>query len=431
MPRNDRFYDTAKKPEKAILITVEEVGGEGWAIEDKADELSNLARSSGVNVVGEVMCKRKVLTPAYLIGKGKVEELAMMAEETTTDVVIFSDDLSPSQQKNLEEMIGVKTIDRTQLILDIFAKRATSSEGKVQVELAQLEYLLPRLSGQGIHLSRLGGGVGTKGPGEQKLEVDRRRIYAKIDKLKKNLEEIKSQRKVRRGQRDRYSIQNIALVGYTNSGKSTLFNALTAGSVIAKDQLFSTLDPTVRKIILPDNQTVLISDTVGFLHGLPHHLIESFKATLEEVVEADILLHVVDMSDPRIDQHVEAVFEVLKELGAIGKKVLTVLNKADKVTDEFDIDRIKFKFDDPVVISASKKEGFEELLNRIVAGLQGEMEDIEMTIPHSAYKLLGMIKENGSVISERYTEKGVVVKARVPRKIKQHIASTIKKMFKP
>lgn len=417
---------TAKKIEKAIIVTVEEVGKSSWKIEDRAEELERLALSCGVDLVGREICRRKEITPNFFIGRGKVDELAQLAEELGADVVIFSDDLSPSQQRNLEEVLKTKTIDRTQLILEIFARRATSNEGKVQVELAQLVYLLPRLGGQGIHLSRIGGGLGTKGPGEQKLEVDRRRIRERISRLKKELKEITKHRNLMRSQRERFSMLTVGLVGYTNSGKSTLFNALTESKVTARDQLFSTLDPTVRKMELSNNQTVLLADTVGFLNELPHHLIESFKATLEEVVNADILFHVIDMSDGRMELQKRSVLEVLKELGVSAKPTFTVLNKCDKVPDEMDRERIRRLFDDPVMISALNKEGLTELNDLIVRYIQRDMEDIDLNLPHKHYSVIKMIRDQGSVMSEKYHEDGVHIKARVPAKVKHSIFRRLK-----
>ncbi|MFC1480490.1 GTPase HflX, partial [Candidatus Omnitrophota bacterium] len=417
---------TMEKKERAVLVTVEEVGKESWKLEDRAEELERLAQSCGVQIAASQTCRRKTLTANLFIGKGKVEEIACLVEETGASVVIFNDDLSPSQQKNLEEIVNVKTIDRTQLILDIFARRATSNEGKVQVELAQLVYLLPRLSGMGIQLSRLGGGLGTRGPGEQKLEVDRRRVRERIDKLKKALKAITRQRNLRRSQREKFSMLSIALVGYTNSGKSTLFNALTSSGVKVRDQLFSTLDPTVRKLVLPNKQSVLISDTVGFLSKLPHHLIESFKATLEEVVVADILLHVIDMSSPHIEQQKSAVFQVLKSLNAQEKPVFTALNKADNVSDALERERIKRHFHNPVVISALNGEGLEELNDRIVHFIQKDMEDIEIVLPHKHYAIANMIREKGTVTREEYTDKGLFISARVPKKVKYSIFKKLK-----
>ncbi|MFQ5952388.1 MAG: GTPase HflX [Candidatus Omnitrophota bacterium] len=417
---------TRAKQEKAVLVTIDEIGKETWELEDRKEELRRLAESCGVDIVEEVVCRMKALVPRTLIGKGKVQEIADLVGEREADAAIFSNDLSPSQQKNLEEVIKIKTIDRTQLILDIFARRATSNEGKVQVELAQLVYLLPRLTGKGIELSRLGGGLGTRGPGEQQLEYERRRVRERIAKLKKSLSEITSQRKLRRSQRDKFSMLTISLVGYTNSGKSTLFNALTETHVKVKDQLFSTLDPTVRKLVLPNKQTVLLSDTVGFLHDLPHHLIESFKATLEEVVGADILFHVADMSDHRVEEQRSAVFQVLEELGVKDKPIYTMLNKSDKVPDKLVQERLKRRFHNAVVISALKKEGFEELIDCIVNYIQKDMEDIEITLPHKYYALLKMIRENGTIKNEEYREEGVFISARVPKKIKYAVFKKLK-----
>ncbi|MEA3489714.1 MAG: GTPase HflX [Candidatus Omnitrophota bacterium] len=421
---------TAEKREKAVLVIVEEIGRESWKLEDRIDELRSLAGSCGVRIVGSEIYRRKALTPTFLIGKGKVRGVADLVHETGADVVIFSDDLSPSQQKNLEDIIDVKTIDRTQLILDIFARRATSREGKVQVELAQLVYLLPRLTGKGIQLSRLGGGLGTRGPGEQKLEIDRRRVRDRIAKLQRALKEITRQRKLRRSQRGKFSMLTIALVGYTNSGKSTLFNTLTSSDVKVKDQLFSTLDPMVRKMVLPNNQTVLVSDTVGFLHELPHHLIESFKATLEEVVNADMLFRVVDMSDPRMEQRKNAVSVVLDEIHVQDKPVFTVLNKVDLVPGEPERQRIKRRFHNPVTVSALNGEGISELKDMVVQFIQRDMEDIELVLPHRHYSVARMIREKGKVRREEYSDKGLFISARVPKKVKYFIFKQLKSRAK-
>ncbi len=412
--------------EKAILITVEVAGKESWKLEDRCKELERLTESSGAKVVNSQTCRRKKITAGFFVGKGKVSEIADLVESLGADVVIFNNDLSPSQQKNLEEVLNVKTIDRTQLILDIFARRATSNEGKVQVELAQLLYLLPRLSGKGIQLSRLGGGLGTKGPGEQKLEVDRRRLRMRIDKLQKALREITLQRKLRRSQRDKFSTLTIALVGYTNSGKSTLFNALTNAGIKTRDQLFSTLDPTVRKLCLPNKQTVLVSDTVGFLQDLPHHLIESFKATLEEVVNADVLLHVIDASDERIEEQVRAVCQVLEELGVKEKPLYAVLNKSDKLPNRMDHYRIQRKFDDSVMVSAARGDGLDDLIDWLVKYTRKDTELIEVTLPHKQYALIKAIRKSGTVEKEKYLPDGVHIKAFVPRKVKYAIFKKLK-----
>ncbi len=415
---------TAKKREKAVIVTVEEIGKEAWSLEQKVKELESLTRSCGVDIIASETCRRKTLTPNFFIGKGKAADIAALVDQGGADVVVFSNDLSPSQQKNLEEVVKVKIVDRTQLILDIFARRATSNEGKVQVELAQLVYLLPRLSRMWLHLSRqrgAAGGIGMRGPGEQQLEVDRRRVRERIAKLKRSLKDITRQRELRRTQREKFSMLTVALVGYTNSGKSTLFNALTDAEAKVRDQLFSTLDPTTRKVHLPNNQTALISDTVGFLHDLPHHLIESFKATLEEVISADILFHVIDMSDDLIDLKKGAVFEVLEELGVEKKPVVTLLNKADKVPDELDVERIKRKFENPLVISALHKEGLGEVIDRIVQLMQKDMEDIELVLPQKHYEVVTAIREKGMIRREEFTDKGIFISARVPRDVKYAI----------
>jgi GTPase len=421
------YFDTEPKPEKALLVAVEHIKKSSWKVADKAQELRNLAKSAGVAIEGEVRCRMKIMTSTFLVGKGKVEEIAALAAELEASVVIFSDDLSPSQQKNLEEAIEIKIIDRTQLILDIFARRAKSDEGKMQVELAQLIYLLPRLSRMWLHLSRQHGGLGTRGPGEQQLEIDRRRVRERIERLKKAIKEKTAQRRRRRSEREKFSMLTIALVGYTNSGKSTLFNALTGSDVIAKNQLFSTLDPTVRKLTLSNNQTVLLSDTVGFLHDLPHHLIESFKATLEEVVEADILFHVIDISDDRMEELSDSVFEVLKELKVEDKPTVVVLNKMDKVSGKHEVDLAAGLLERPIVISALKKQGFDELMDRINECVQRGMEDIELTVPHRWHSIVGLIREKGVLEKLEYTDKGACVKARVPLGVKNMILKKIKR----
>lgn len=417
---------TAAERERAVLVTVHVEGKTSPEAEGMQAELVRLAVSRGVEIAGKVICRRKMVTSNFFIGKGKVSEIADLVREDSADVVIFSNDLSPTQQKNLEKVIDAKTIDRTQLILDIFAARASSNEGKVQVELAQLLYLLPRLSGQGVRLSRLGGGIGTRGPGEQKLEVDRRRIRERIGKLKRSLKDITARRGVRHRQRERIAKITVALVGYTNSGKSTLFNTLTNARVTTKNQLFSTLDPTVRKIQLESKQTAFISDTVGFLNDLPHHLVESFKATLEEVVRADVLLHIIDASDHRIEEQKAAVIKVLSELGVLDKTILTVFNKIDKISDVNELKRIKLRFPDSFLISALKGRGLEGVKGHLRRLMDKDTEDIELVIPHECYAALILIREKGTIQREEYRENGVFIKAHVPKKIKYAVLKTVK-----
>ena len=405
--------------ERALLVTVDFGKREEWTAGERSAELKELARSAGAKVIREEIVRRHDIEPASFIGKGKAEEIAAICAGERVSTVIFNNDLTGTQQKNLEDAIRTKVIDRTQLILDIFAKRAHSNEGKLQVELAQLLYLMPRLTGKGIHLSRLGGGIGTSGPGEQKLEVDRRRIRARTFHLKKVLEDLSKRRAIMRKNRERFSLLTVGIIGYTNVGKSTLLNALTDSDVVVQDKLFATLDPTVRKFIMPNKQKVLFVDTVGFLDHLPHHLIEAFKATLEEVVEADLLLHIIDMSHPKMKEQSNAVYKVLEEIGAKDKPIITVLNKSDMVPEENVKDRVKGYFDDPVVISALKKEGFGELVNRILSYVKEFTTVIELKLPASDSKTLSLIYESGLVMKKEYSGDEVYIEAEVPLKVRQ------------
>lgn len=400
--------------ERALLVTVHlKSKRSARKPAERASELRELAVSDGAEVIGEIIANRDVPSSTYFLGKGKAEELAALSAEKNIDVIIFNNDLTGTQQKNLEEIVGVKTIDRTQLILDIFAHRARSNEGKIQVELAQLLYLLPRLGGEGVILSRLGGGIGTRGPGEQKLEVDRRRIRDRIAKLKSELDNLSVQRTTRRKQRGRFSLLTVAIIGYTNSGKSTLLNALTGADIYAKDRLFSTLDPTVRSAVLPNNQKALFADTVGFIDELPHHLIESFKATLEEVVNADILLHVIDGSSSNAEDMKKAVFAVLEELNATHKPVITAINKIDRI-DENELRAFAKGLEDPVAISALKKTNLDALLRKVVVHLNDIVKTYTIHIPQRKASLISLIHEKGNVMKREYTGDSVSLEVQLP-----------------
>ncbi|MBX3136235.1 GTPase HflX [Candidatus Obscuribacterales bacterium] len=354
----------AEGEERAVLVGLINGQSDSWQVEDDLDELAQLARTAGATICGRITQARQQPHPKHFLGSGKVQEVALMAQELGANLVIIDQELSPTQQRNLEDMVGVKVLDRTELILDIFSQRAQTKEGKLQVELAQLKYLYPRLVGKGLLLSRLGGGIGTRGPGETKLEVDRRRIRSRINHLEKETERISSYRDTQRRQRVTQNLPVVALVGYTNSGKSTLLNALTKSDVFVENKLFATLDPTTRKTSLPDGSTVLISDTVGFIKKLPTTLVAAFRATLEETQTADVLLHVVDSSHPNVLEQIVSVFDVLAELGAVDKPLITVLNKADKVRPE-DLAWLAAQVPGPIITSATSRVGFGNLLSQV------------------------------------------------------------------
>lgn len=407
--------------ERALLITVglrDKRQKEDWSAEERGRELRELAISSNADVIREEIVKIDKVSPARFIGRGKAEEIFAICREMDIDIVVFNNDLTGTQQKNLEEIIQAKTVDRTQLILDIFARRAKSNEGKIQVELAQLLYLLPRLTGMGIFLSRLGGGIGTRGPGEQKLEVDRRRIRDRITKLKKDLARISEQRHIKRIKRDKISVLTIAIIGYTNAGKSTLLNSLTGSHVTAENRLFSTLDPTMRGYTLPNNQKVIFSDTVGFLDRLPHHLIESFKATLEEVVDADLLIHIIDASHPKCLQHKKAVFDVLKELNADQKPIIHALNKIDRIENERDIQRLTREFDGAAPISALTKKGLDKLIDKILIYMSGMMTMIKISVPQHNMKVINCIHKHAHILKKEYRGQNVYIEAQLPTRLK-------------
>jgi GTP-binding protein HflX len=403
--------------ERAISVTVDLGKRTSWTAKERAAELGELARSAGAKIVKEEIVRLHQIQPAYYIGSGKAAELAKACADYRAGLVIFNNDLSGSQQKNLEEVLRTKTIDRTQLILDIFAARAHTNDGKIQVELAQLMYLMPRLTGKGIYLSRLGGGIGTRGPGEQKLEIDRRRIRERITRLRCELEDLSRRRAMMRKKRERFSLLTISIIGYTNVGKSTLLNTLTNSGVVVEDRLFSTLDPTVRKFMLPNRQKVLFIDTVGFLEALPHHLVEAFRATLEEVAESDLIVHLVDISHPKAKEQSDAACRVLKEIGASGIPVLTVLNKTDRLENPAAIAKAAQEFAAVAAISALRREGFNALIDVVMKRIGGLMTKVSLDIPASDASRLSLIHENGLVTKTEYTDDRVRIEAELPTRL--------------
>lgn len=398
--------------ERVILIGVQTAADEN--VEVSLDELEELASTAGAVTVGKVIQNREAVHPGTYIGKGKIEEVRALVYALNATGVICDDELSPAQLNNLERELDCKVMDRTLLILDIFAVRAVTSEGKIQVELAQLRYRAARLVGLRESLSRLGGGIGTRGPGENKLETDRRLIRTRISALKQELVQVEKHRELIRSGRARGNMKTVAIVGYTNAGKSTLLNKLTGSEVLSEDKLFATLDPTTRLLNLQDGQQILLTDTVGFIHKLPHHLIEAFKSTLEEAKYADYIIHVVDSSNPQAEMQMHVVYETLRELGVMGKKIITLFNKQDvpgacALRD--------FKSDYSLKISARTGQGLEELGELLARFLAEDQIYMERIFPYQEAGKIQLIREYGQLLSEEYTETGILVKARVPREI--------------
>ena len=399
--------------ERVILVGVST--GEGDDTEQSLDELEELAKTAGAVTVGRVIQNREQIHPGTYIGTGKIAEVQQLAYEVEATGIICDDELSPAQLKNLEEELDLKVMDRTLIILDIFASRASTSEGKIQVELAQLKYRQARLVGLGSSLSRLGGGIGTRGPGEKKLEMDRRLIKSRIAQLNRELEEVKRHREVARSRRSRQSTAVIAIVGYTNAGKSTLLNTLTGAQVLEEDKLFATLDPTTRILELPSGQEILLTDTVGFIRKLPHHLIDAFRSTLEEAKYADIILHVVDASSPQMDQQMYVVYETLKNLGVTDKKIVTLFNKRDKMTENQP--HRDLKAEKTVRISAKWGEGLEEVKQILEDLLNEKNVLIERFYDYRDAGVIFLIRKYGQLLEEEYRGDGIYVKAYVPMEI--------------
>lgn len=407
------LFDLSDKTERVLLVGVQENDGDDT--EESLQELAELAKTAGAEVVGTVIQKRERIHPGTYVGKGKIDEIRTLLNALDATGIICDDELSPVQMNHLQQELESKIMDRTLLILDIFASRAVTKEGKIQVELAQLRYRAVRLVGLGSSLSRLGGGIGTRGPGEKKLEMDRRLIKERISQLKKELEHVKKHRELLREGRKKDRVMTAAIVGYTNAGKSTLLNTLTDAGVLSEDKLFATLDPTTRLLELDGGQRIYLTDTVGFIRKLPHHLIEAFKSTLEEAKYADVILHVVDASNPQVEEQMFIVYETLRDLGVKDKTIVTLFNKQDRLAgDEILRD---FKADYVLKISARTGLGLDELKNTLEKILIGNQIYIERVLDYKDAGMLQLVRKYGQLIEEKYTENGIEIKARVPKDI--------------
>lgn len=406
-------YENEQIEEKVILVGISEQDGDD--AEDSLAELAELVKTAGAVVVGTLIQKRETIHPGTYVGTGKVDEIAQLLAATGATGIVCDDELSPAQMKNLESILATKVMDRTLVILDIFAARATTSEGKIQVELAQLKYRLSRLSGLGKSMSRLGGGIGTRGPGEKKLEIDRRLINDRIAQLNRELKEVVKHRDITRAKREKNDVPVVAIVGYTNAGKSTLLNHLTDAEVLEEDKLFATLDPTTRMLELDGHQQVLLTDTVGFIRKLPHHLIEAFKSTLEEAKYADYIFHVVDASNPQMDKQMHIVYETLDRLGVKNKKIVTLFNKMDQRTEEEPLR--DFRADHILMISAARNEGLDKIKDLLQEMLREDKVYIERVIPYAQAGIIQLVREKGELVSEEYVPEGIAIKAYVPMEV--------------
>lgn len=413
------MFELEQEKERVLLVGVSVDDGDDT--EESLDELAELALTAGAETVGRVIQNREQIHPGTYVGKGKLEEIKDLLWETEADGIICDDELTPAQLGNLRDELNTKVMDRTLVILDIFASRASTSEGKIQVELAQLKYRQSRLTGYGTSLSRLGGGIGTRGPGEKKLEMDRRLIKSRIAQLNRELKDVKRHREVTREQRSRNHVPVVAVVGYTNAGKSTLLNKLTGAGILAEDKLFATLDPTTRGLKLPSGQEILLTDTVGFIRKLPHHLIEAFRSTLEEAKSADMILHVVDASNPQMERQMYTVYETLYQLGVQEKPIITAFNKQDRLEETFTVR--DFKADDTVKISARTGEGLYVLQEKLENVLRQQKVAIEQMYSYREAGKIQLIRKYGELIEEEYLEEGILVKAYVPVTIYDKVRS--------
>lgn len=416
----EKMYETAQKPERVILVGVNE-GGDEKEVRESLDELGELVKTAGAEPVAVLVQNREKIHPGTYIGKGKIEELRNAISLSQATGIVCDDELSPAQLKNLEQELETKVMDRTLIILDIFAGRAMTREGKIQVELAQLKYHASRLVGLRSSLSRLGGGIGTRGPGEKKLEIDRRLINDRISVLRREVEELKNHRSLAREKRSRNPIPVVAIVGYTNAGKSTLLNTLTDAGILAEDKLFATLDPTTRNYKLPGGQEVLLTDTVGFIRKLPHHLIDAFRSTLEEARYADLILHVVDSSSEQMDAHMDIVYETLKNLDVRDKQIITFFNKMDKLPENADRIFKDLRADRTVCGSIKENQGLQELVDVLEKMISERSIYVEKVIPYAEAGKIQLIRQYGQLLGEEYTEGGIAIKAYIPGELEGRI----------
>ncbi|MEC7882423.1 MAG: GTPase HflX [Verrucomicrobiota bacterium] len=412
--------------ERVFMIGVQLKDDKAWSVEESLDELSELVVTAGAEVVGRGSQRLEKYNAATFIGPGKAKEFSDLCKESKVDTIVFDEELSPAQGRNLEKVFECKILDRTALILDIFSQRAQTREGKLQVELAQLNHLLPRLTRFWTHLSRQKGGIGMRGgEGESQLEVDRRKVRERIGKIQRDLDSVIRNRDVQRSGRKRNQWPLGSLVGYTNAGKSTLFNAITGAATLSEDKLFATLDPTTRRLKLPTNQNVLLSDTVGFIRKLPHDLVDAFKATLEEVIEADLLLHVVDVSSPYAEEQIDAVNQVLDELGVLEKRTLMVFNKIDRISSSGLSKRFTDKYSNSIALSAKTGEGFNEFMAELGKQLRPVRQMVELLIPHSKSNVIARLHQIGQVLERNYDGKEAFFKALIPPNHMDYFSSYI------
>ncbi|MDF2577469.1 MAG: hflX [Chlamydiales bacterium] len=413
-------------PKKALLVNTYQNHKDKQESQDFLDELERLVETYGLQIVGKVACHIREYSSSTLLSKGKLEETISLAKELQADVVIFDDEVIPSQQRNLEKAFGIPVIDRTEVILAVFAQRAQTKEARLQIELAQVQYQFPRLKRLWTHLSRQSsggsGGGFVKGEGEKQMEIDRRLLKKQVDSLRQELAIVRKNRSIQRSARNKTGIPIFAIVGYTNAGKSTLMQALTKADVLVEDKLFATLDTTTRKFSLPNNQDILLIDTVGFIRKLPHTLVEAFKSTLEESAYADILLHLIDASHPHAEKQAEATFEVLKQLKADKKPIITVLNKVDKVLDRGIIDRLRFRYPHTVQISATTEQGFEELMNLMIEMIKARRIDMRLCIPQKDYNKVSDILHQGQILQTEYEDNNIFLHVDIPIALANQLA---------